>query len=298
MADRAAPHLSVVITSYDSPLVLRACLESLIAQPEVAEVVVSDCSPEDPARDLAADFPAVRFLHSASRKRVPELRWQALQHVTGDLVGALEARVVPRPDWARSMASAHARHARSPVAGGPVSIAPTASAFELGLYLCEYGAFAPPVRQGPAEALSGANLCYKRAALEAEPELLEAGAWETFLHQRWRAQGLELAVCDAEVVFHNTMSPSVALRQRFHYGRGYAAERVEREVGRLRWIYAALSPALPLLLSWRAARQAFAKRLASGLPGAAGWLLLLNVSWSAGEAVGYLLGADREPRIF
>ena len=298
MDEPAPASLSVLVTSYDSPAVLRLCLRSLASQRKVAQIVVADCSPQDPADELAEEFPEVRFLHWARKKRVPDLRWAALEHVGGAIVGALEARCTPAADWARTILAEHAAFPEAPAVGGTVALGSGATAFEMGLYLCEYGAFAPPLAPGPAKALSGANLSYKRSALEENRDLLEAGAWETFLHERWLAQGRPLWLCDARVEFRNTMKPGAALRQRYHYGRGYAAERVRYQAGSKRYLYAALSPALPLLLTVRMARRAFSKDLAGWFLRASGWVLALNVAWSAGEAAGYLLGADPEPRIF
>lgn len=290
--------LAVIVTSYDSHAVLRRGLASLTAQPEVAEIVVADCSPRDPAKLLGEEFPRVRFLHFRAKRVVPVLRWSALALTSATLVGALESRCVAAPDWARRIVEAHDAAPTAPAIGGPVAPGSTANAFELGLYFCEYGAFAPPVAEGPAPALSGANLSYKRSDLEAEQDYLDSGRWETFLHNQWLAAGRELRLCGAAIEFHNTMKPGVALRQRFHYGRGYAAERVVAEPGARRWLYAAFCPLLPLLLTGRMASAARAKGMGGLFLRALGWTLLLNTAWAAGEFVGYTLGADPEPRIF
>ena len=292
------PRLSVVVTSYESPAVLRLCLEALVRQPEVAEIVVSDCSAQNPAPLLAAAFPNVLFLHWPERRRVPELRWAALSRTTGSILGAIEARCVPAPDWAVTILAAHRAQSDAPAAGGPVAPGPCRSAFDWGLYFCEYGAFAPPVADGPARALSGANLSYKRAALEESPDVLDSAAWETFLHARWIAQGRTLRLCPAAIAFHNTMAPVAALRQRYHYGRGYASDRAVYELGSLRYAYALFSPLLPALLTLRHARQAFAKGFGGRFVQALLWVFALNAAWAAGEAVGYMLGPDPRPRIF
>lgn len=290
--------LAVIVTSYDSHAVLRKGLASLTAQPEIAEIVVADCSPQDPGELLGAEFPGVRFLHFSEKRVVPVLRWSALGLTSAPLIGALESRCVAAPDWARRIVEAHDDAPSAPAIGGPVAPGSTASAFELGLYFCEYGAFAPPVVEGPAPALSGANLSYKRSDLQAEQDYLDSGRWETFLHNQWLAEGRELRLCGATIEFHNTMAPGVALRQRFHYGRGYAAERVEAERGARRWLYAAFCALLPELLTLRMARGAFAKGMGGLFARALAWTLLLNAAWSAGEFVGYVAGADPKPRIF
>jgi hypothetical protein len=297
MAKNAPPRLSVLITSYDSPDLLRLCLASLSSQTEVDEIVVADCSPVSPADWLALEFPGVRLVRSAPR-RVPELRWASLPSVSGEIVGALEARCPPSPDWARLMVAEHLAHPEAPAAGGPVASGPARTAFALGLYLCEYGEFAPPLPPGPAEALSGANLCYKREALEENRDLLDAGAWETVLHERWRRQGRELRLCGASVAFHNTMAPGAALRQRFHYGRDYAAERIRYGAASFPAVYGLLAPLLPLVLTFRMAWRALTRGSWASFLRASLWIFALNTAWSAGEAAGYLWGPDPEPRIF
>ncbi|MBI1356206.1 MAG: hypothetical protein GC160_17835 [Acidobacteria bacterium] len=292
------PKLAVIVTSFDSHQVLRRGLQSLSQQPDVGEIVVADCSPDDPEPLLGPEFPAVRFVHFAEPKVVPVLRWAALPLTAAPLVGALESRCVAAPDWARRIVEAHEAHPDCPAVGGPVAPGDSSSGFELGLYFCEYGAFTPPVAEGPAPALSGANLSYKRRDLEAERDYLESGRWETFLHERWLAQGRELRLCDARIAFHNTMAPATALRQRYHYGRGYAAERVEALPRPKAWLYAAFCPALPVLLTLRSGRTAAAKGLGWAFVRALPWTLLLNAAWSAGELVGYSRGPDRRARIF
>ena len=47
-------------------------------------------------------------------------------------------------------------------------------------------------------------------------------------HQRWLDRGLSLHMTPALVTFENAMDLATALKQRFHYGRGYGAERLKR----------------------------------------------------------------------
>ncbi|MCB1022359.1 MAG: hypothetical protein KDC27_20690, partial [Acidobacteria bacterium] len=121
--------------------------------------------------------------------------------------------------------------------------------------------------------------------------------WETFLHARWLAAGQTLRLCEATIGFDNNMTPAAALGQRYHYGRGYAADRVRCE-GVPGLLYALLSPLLPPLLTLRQGRHAFAKGMGAAFVRALGWVMLLNAAWSAGEAAGYLFGPDPRPRIF
>ena len=290
--------VSVIVTSYESPLVLRDCLASLSAQPEAAEIVVADCSRRNPGLDLAGAFPRVRFLHWPAPRAVPGMRWDALAHTSEAIVAAIEARCVPAPDWCARLLDAHRLEPQAPAVGGPVGFEDWRRVRESALYFAEYGMYCPPVRPGPSRDLSGANLSYKRAALEECHDLLRLGAWETRLHERWRAHGRELILCAAEVTFRNTMTLTSILRQRFNYGRGYAAARTR---GKTRWrraLYALCTPVLPMLFAWRTGkanrRSGLLGKFARALP----WFFLFQAAWSAGEACGYLFGAPRREEIY
>jgi len=290
--------LSVIVTSYNSPATLRKCLDSLARQPGAEEVLVADCSPEDPAGALKPLFPRVRFLHYEGRRSAAELRWAAFRQARGETIAATEARCIPSPDWCGELLSAHREFPEVPAIGGPVELARPASAFDLGLYFCEYAAFAPPVQPGEVEKISGANLSYKRSALEQSSDLLEAGASETLLHERWLRQGRRLRLSRASVVFENSLPRRAAIRQQFHSGRRYAADRVSADGVPRRMLFAAGTPALPAVLLRRQA-------LAAGRSGDRGafrrgvaWTLLLDFAWSAGELSGYLFGEGSGPRIF
>ena len=58
------------------------------------------------------------------------------------------------------------------------------------------------------------------------------------------------------------------------------------------------SPLLPAVLSWRTLRSAVQRGYGAEAFKAVGWILLLTLSWSAGEAVGYLLGTPGKDQIF
>jgi len=259
---------------------------------------VADCSPDDPTADLQARFPGVRVMHVAAKLTVPALRWRAVPFTRGDLVAAIEGRSVPSDTWCADLLAAHARVPEAPAIGGPVALKPGATAFDWGLYFSEFAAFAPPLPEGPSPQLSGANLSYKRAALDGSRDLMDAGLWEAALHERWRSRGEPLWLSRAAVVFHNGMTRADAIRMRFHYGRSYAADRFRGRPRAMRFAYAWLCPLLPALLTWRAARHAARAGLAghflAGLP----WLVALDTVWACGEMAGYLLGRAEGAEIF
>ncbi len=279
----------MIVTSYNSPETLQACLESITAQAGSGdEIVVADCSLEKPE---IADC-RVKLIHFSERRSVPEMRWAALRATDRELVAVVESRCIPAPDWLNQLAEAHAKYSSAAGIGGTVSATP-GSRLADGHYFCEYGHFAPPVECGPSPDVSGANLSYKRVFLERERDLLDAGCWETLIHLRWRDRGIPLALCPAEVRFVNAMALTTILRQRFDYGRNYAASRRGPKL-----LFAAASPILPFLLTFRLARSAKGKGLTQRFRRALGYVLLFNAAWSAGEAFGYLFGATRDSRIY
>jgi hypothetical protein len=288
--------LSVIITSCNAADLLDRCVAAIVPQPEAQEIIVADCSIDDPTPRMRARYPQVR-IHRMPMTSVPVLRWTAARQARGDVIGAIEARCIPASDWCAKIVAAHTAWRDAPAVGGPVALHADAASMDAGLYLCEYAAFAPPVREGPAAELSGANLSYKRADLERAADLLDAGVWEAAIHERWRRDRRSLAMSSALVTFHNGLAARDALAMRFHYARAYAAERVAGDIVR-RVIYAVGTPILPALLTWRAARAARAKGLTRELRRGALWLLLFNLAWSAGEFAGYVFGAPSRPRAY
>jgi hypothetical protein len=289
--------LSVIVISYH-PGWLGACLRALVDQPQADEIIVSDCSGVDPAPALAGRFPRVRFLHFDKKRSVPELRWAALPFATGEIVASLEARSIPAADWCDNLVRGHLDYPAAPAVGGPIALATPASPRDWGLYFSEYGRLAPPMRSGPTAELSGANVSYKRADLDAARDLIDAGRWDTLLHDRWRAQGRSLVLTPATVYFRHALDSAAAFRQRFAYGRGYAATRVEALPIWRRLLYAAGCGVLPALLTVRLARSLRSKGLLYRFWRGILWLVAFNAVWAAGEMSGYLFGQSRRVEIY
>jgi hypothetical protein len=268
--------LSVIVTAYRSEETLRECVERLRRDPAVRQILVADCSEKAPELPV----PVRRF---PAPTEVPAMRWAMLPEVTEAVVACLEGRCVPEPGWGAAIVAAHGAHPEVPAIGGAVSLDENASWLDTVVWFCEYAGFAPPLADGPATDISGAHLSYKTAALRAVDELLRTGAWETLLHLRWRAEGREIRTTPAEVAFRNSMSLSDFARQRFHYGRGYAAARCWDS---RRLVFALAVPALPFLLTFRTAAAASrAQRMGAFLQCLPG-IFLFHTIWSAGELLG------------
>ncbi len=268
------------------------CLGSICASDPPHEVILADGGDTDPTRTIQAAFPGVTVLHAPGHT-VPQLRWAAACRATGSIVVVTEARMVPVHGWWRTFAEAHARWPDARVVGGVVSIGADASDFDRGLYLSEYVAFAPGAAVGVASTLSSGNLSYTRAALLAEGDLLDRGAWDHALFHRWRGAAGFIRQDRAEVVFINGMSVEQARTMRYAFGRAYGADRVRQRSAWWRALRGASAVALPALLTARAVAAARRHRSPALTLGAVSWLVAFNLDWAAGEAVGYLTGRAR-----
>jgi GT2 family glycosyltransferase len=279
----ARPRLSVVVASYNSAATLQLCLESLEGQVGPSdEIIVADCSDRDPREEFTRTFERVRFLRFEEKCSIPELRREALKLASGEILLLTEGRVVPSKFWAASLGEAHLTHPKAPAFGGPIDSNSTA-AFDEAVFFCEYGLHMAPAPDGESGELSGANLSYKRWVLDLCRDLLEAGAWEPFWHRRLEEQGYRLRrVGAAGVVYRNSLSLGQFLRQRFHYGRWFAAERFR---GGRRLLYAALCPVLPVLLTVRLGRLAVVRGRGGRYFRALPWIAVFQVVWAAGERV-------------
>ncbi len=290
----ARPRLSVVVASYNSAATLQLCLESLEAQlGPTDEIIVADCSDRDPRQQFTRAFERVRFLRFEERRSIPELRREALKLATGELLLLTEGRVVPSKLWAASLGEAHTTHPKAPAFGGPIDSNSTA-AFDEAVFFCEYGLHMPPIGDGVSRELSGANLSYKAWVVDLCRDLLESGAWEPFWHRRLEEQGYHLQRVGAAVVeYRNSLTWGQFVRQRFHYGRWFAAERVR---GARRVAYAAFCPLLPLLLTLRLGRLAMARGRGGRYVRALPWVLAFHLVWAVGEFCGYLGGRGESHR--
>lgn len=296
-AASSRPTLSVIVASYNAESALEECLEALVRQPLATEIVVSDCSPADPAPHLQERFPTVRFVHFDEPKSLPELRWAVLQELSGEIVGTIEARCIPAPDWCEQVVQAHEAQPKAATIGGPVGVYRDASRFELGMYFSEHVAFAPPVAVGPSATVCDANLSYKRKVLEGWTEHLQAGVWEATMHEEARRKGAVLGLCNAGVEYrHVGYGLRSAILQRFEYGRSYAAERVTSAASALS--YAAMCPLLPFVLTYRNWKAARAKGMERLFLKSIGWTAAFNALWSLGEFAGYTIGRPARSSIY
>ncbi len=284
-----------LVSSEDRDRILET-LESLHNQQGTHsyEVILADRRNDGISRTIAERYPEVHLVACAPDTSLPDLRAIALDQAVGEFVVVTEDHCVPAPDWLEAFYTAFQEAPDGTVAvGGCVENGVHDTALDWATFLCEYSASLAPVPEGPAMALPGMNVAYRRSVLvELDRTLLTKGFWETTVHPEVLRRGLKLYSTNKIVIYHcKKFSFGLFARQRFLYSRYFAGLRFERGQYGWRACAFALSTVLPLVLLYRISRQVWAKgrlrgELASALPS----LFVFVVIWSLGEMAGYMTG--------
>lgn len=281
--------VSVVVASFSGEAALRRCLESLEPQTAEAEVIVAAEVEAAAVARLQARFPRLVFVRAPRGTSVFRLRAMGLERARGRLVVLTEDHCTAAPGWLDALLARHREG--HPVVGGPVENGLTKGPYDWALYLCEYAAHMPPLRDGPAPALSGVNVAYERELLAGCVGLWQDAFYENEVHDALQASGIRLQRSGrAAVSTHLALPFREAAAHLFRGGRRFGRYRRGRSSPALRALLPVAALALPALLTWRVLRAVAARRperlgaMARGL----GYVVALNSAWAAGEALGYL----------
>lgn len=311
-APPSRPVLSVVVVIVSDTTEWRAdagklagCLDALANQVNAPpmEVIVPHRRDVDGLEDLRVRWPRVRFLcvpdlparprRGASREHHDVLRARGLAAVHGDVVGLLEDHAKPDENWCANVAAAH-RESYAAI-GGAIENG-VDQPLNWAVYYCDFGRYENPLPPGESSFASDANVTYKRAALDAIRATWEHSFREVVVNAALRSRGEKLALRPDIVVYQHRqgLRLGAAVRERFVWGRSYAATRRAMLRRSQRVIYGLLSPVLPAILLRRMAATAWQRRAHFGtflrvLP----LTVLLVTVWSIGEGVGYLTGGPR-----
>jgi len=302
-----APEASVVVASFSGEEALLRCLHSLEPQSAAAEVIVA-AGLQGAALDRVRErFPRFRFVAAPVQAGVFRLRALGVAAASGRFVALTEDHCTLGAGWLDALcADLRAGHA---MVGGAVENGSAGGAYPSALYLCEYAAHMPPVRGGAVPALSGVNVAYERSALESCRGVWADAFYENEVQDALAARGHRPHRNPAAVVptyLSQTLPPRAAAAHLFRGGRRFGRHRRAGASPALRVALPLGALAVPALLTWRALRAVAARRprgLPSALRGLA-YMVALNSSWAAGEALGYLpgprpragAGAAPEPR--
>jgi hypothetical protein len=299
---KSAPKLSVIVVSFNGPARLEGCLTSLerqTLQDSVETLVVGHWDTDHRDREaLQHRFPEVRWIHAPQEYNVPQMRGLGMGASRGEIIALLEDDCVAAEDWHDHLLKAHeGPHA---AVGGVVEPGDYTRVVDWVAYFCEYVRFMGPVPAGEVLALPGTNVSYKRKALAevlghegaSNGQLTSGAFYEVLVHLSLRQRGRTLGA-DPSLVVHNVNSWNLGelLRTRFHHGRGFAGMRLAGQPRWQRLPFLVLALILPFVQVGRIARQVVSRkrhvgRLVQALPA----IILVSISWSAGEFAGYLLG--------
>ncbi len=291
--DERGAALAVVVASNRSLGLLRACLGSLVPQCEANDALLIVVRAVDAEfEQLRGDFPGVMWIDAGAGDDIPRLRGRGLAASRAVLTALTEDHCVAAPDWL-SRVALHAGDHVDVIGGGMGNLRPRA--IDWGAYFSEYGFFdaARPDAAGTADGvplLTGANVTYRDSVRATVAEWMLAGAWENTVHGQLMDNGYQLSFDRSMIVSQNRMySFGDFCRDRFEHGFDYARTRTRDSSFAARAARAAVTPLLPLVLTWRvaaAAGRGHALDFTRALPATVAFL----TAWSVGEAAGYLSG--------
>src|SRR5262249_14924949 len=153
-------------------------------------------------------------------------------------------------DWVRKMIEAHDQpHA---AIGGAIENEVNRS-LNWAVYFCDFGRYQNPVIGGPSDFLSDVNVSYKRDTLLQISDIWKDGFHEPSVHSELKQAGAILWLSSQIVVYQHRENLTVgkALKERFEWGRYFAANRTHAISTTDRWVYFVLSPVLPVILTLR-----------------------------------------------
>jgi hypothetical protein len=291
-ADR--PQLSVIVAATGGRAATQRLLTDLASQarPPSLEVIVVDGTGQlDPA-DLGPSPGLQPQLVTARGADVAELRARGARRARGGLLAFTEDLCRIPPDWCERLQHAYVAGYRA--FGGAIENGSYRSAADWAAYFVEFGPFMPPLVEGPADRLPGMNVVYERDLVE---DLIGNSLCEPIVNAQLRSSGISLHnLTDFTVVLEHRFGVANFARHCFCSGRTFARLRLAGTPGVRRIVYAAgAAVALPLVLTGRTSRHAFARRWARGpLLRAAPWVALYSTAWALGEAIGALASPSGE----
>lgn len=310
------PLLSVVVVivsdttdSHGGASHLAASLEALSRQadPPPMEVIVPHLPNVDGIDEIKRRFPHARFVpvpdlkrstgRLGSREHHDELRARGLVLARGEIVALLEDHGLADPNWCARIVGAHKKNYAG--IGGAIENG-IDRPLNWAVYFCDFGKYQSPLPAGESLFASDANVSYKRAALESIRDVWREVFQETAVNWALRSRGEKTALAPEIIVYQRRQGLRMrsALRERFIWGRSYAATRSKLLGGAKRAAYAVLAPILPTILLTRMTLNVVKKgRCIGPFIKAFPLTALLTVSWSLGELAGYWTGSSGSPAV-
>jgi glycosyltransferase involved in cell wall biosynthesis len=286
--------VSVLVGARDASEDLRVCLRSLEreAAPENVEVIVAVPESDPGCQVVDEEFPWAELITVSAERgaNLAELRAAAYVWARGEIIAFTDAHCSVAPGWIEAIRRAIG--AGADVAAGAVLNGTPGSISDWTAFLFDYGDFLPPIAAGPATTLSGNNIAYRREMLGEPESYARGGLLKYFVNLRLAREGCRMVTAPEMVVSYRRRIPLARLlRDRFHFGRCFAAQRLAEAGVAFRFWYRVLAPLLPALVVARVFRRLLARpvlrrqTVRAALP-----LALVGLAWGVGETAGALLG--------
>lgn len=286
--------LSIVIAAWNGAAMLRECLSSLENQIEFANaeiIVVSNF--KNGIDKLRTEFSFANYIILPPDATVPKLRARGITESNGAIIALSEDICTFDGGWCREIVKAH--DSKYSIIGGAIENSENQNALDWAVYFYDYGKYMLPDESRIIDTLSGMNVSYKKEIIEQIRGNFADGFYETFINEELKRRGYELFLTSSAIVVHrkNYDFKKVA-KQFYHQARSFAARRVLSFPTSKRFLFAAFSPLLPVLLPVRVILRTTGKgqyfaELAISLPS----LIVLMSVWAFGEFCGYLFGEGK-----
>jgi GT2 family glycosyltransferase len=282
---------------------LSRCLRALEEQTVRSrmEIIVPYDAPVAEVVSLQVEFPDVAFIcvdgldtwaarGGASREHHDRLRTVGLRAAKGGVIALTEDHAHAGRRWGEEMLDALRRHPTAGAVGGAVDC-DSNRILNWAVWFCDFGRYQSPLPEGRSEFVSDSNVAYRRSALDRVEPVWRNDYHETAVHWAMVDGGFELRNAPRAVVWQarGGLTLKAALRERFVWARSFAGSRARLVPPPKRWLYAVLSPLLPIVMSWRlwritTTRGTCQARFVRALP----LIVALQGIWAIGECAGYV----------
>jgi glycosyltransferase involved in cell wall biosynthesis len=287
-----SPEISVIIASYNSRSTIGDCLRTLREQKTTVsfEVIVVDSSTDGTGELVAQNYPWVRLFCFKQRKFPGTARNIGVSQAGGRIIAFTDADCMVDVHWISEIRRAHDLPYLA--ISGAIGNANPWSYLGWGYYFCEFAGWSPGTAEGWLRDGAGANVSYKREALDRYGPLLnDSYCSDTVFHEQLLKAGHGLWFRPAMLVYHYNPDRFIPfIRHQYFHGRSLARVRRHRGGG-FNWRGLVYIPAVawvPLKRLAKIGRNClfggeYAKAFALSWP----VILLGLVCWSLGEAAGY-----------
>ena len=303
MSAKTLPDISIVVTIVDGGTALTDCLKALRAQAgnQRMEVLVPYDHISMETETCIEAFPEVTFVNmgrivdGTTPRDALELhrfwdirRAEGIKAAKGRLIGLIEDRGIPNPDWAKTMVDLFDQHHPAAVGGAVDNGIDTT--WNWAVHFCDFGRYQAPLFSENPDFLSATNVCYSAKALSAVSDLYADHFYEPKLHGALRENGGSLLLTDAPrcVQFRPRISNGKLLAEWYHWGRKYGLIHGGQISTLHRLTRIGAATLLPAVLYFRHLRRELGRKqnmreflMASPL------VFMIGFAWAAGEFIGY-----------